>query len=112
MVQLLKKRFGELSIQLDQIGVTKQSKHSEYTGAYQEVDPELLLGWCVKARSLLVSACGKESEHFVAFVEAEKITAYGDNYGVYKRVKAVLRIPMVHLTAHRLSVQSRYRPAS
>ncbi|MFO1205916.1 MAG: hypothetical protein U1E63_09370 [Burkholderiales bacterium] len=59
VVQVLKRRFGELAAQLDQLGKTLKSKHSEYSGDYQEVDPATLLGWCVKARSLLVSACGK-----------------------------------------------------
>lgn len=89
MIQVLKKRFAELAEQLDQLGATLKSKHSEYSGHYQEVDPDLLLNWCVKTRNLIASACGKESEHYAAFVEGEKVTPFGDNYGVFKRIKAV-----------------------
>lgn len=89
MIKVLNKRFAELASQLEQLEATLQSKHSEYSGRYQEVDPEFLLNWCVKARSLISSACGKDSEHYAAFNEGEKLTPYGDNYGVFKRVKAV-----------------------
>lgn len=57
--------------------------------AYQEVEPDKLLGWCVKVRSLLSTACGKESEHFRSFVEAEKPQAYEDNVSNFNRVRAV-----------------------
>lgn len=89
MIKVLKKRFAELASQLEKVESTRQSKHSEHFGQSQEVDPELLLNWCVKARSLISSACGKESEHYISFVEGEKPTPYGDNYGILKRVKAV-----------------------
>ena len=89
MIKVLKKRFDELAAQLEQVAATKRSKHSEHSDNYEEVDPELLLNWCVKARSLIANACGKESEHFISFVEGEKVTPFGDNVGVLKRVKAV-----------------------
>lgn len=89
MIKVLKKRFAELASQLEKVESTRQSKHSEHFGQYQEVDPELFLNWCVKARSLISSACGKESEHYISFVGGEKPTPYGDNYGILKRVKAV-----------------------
>ncbi len=89
MIKILTKRFAELAVQLQQLEATRQAKHSEYSGRYEEVDPEQLLNWCVKARSLIVSACGKESEHFKSFMEGEQPTPYGDNYGIFKRVKAV-----------------------
>lgn len=89
MIKTLTKRFGELTIQLEQLEATRQSKHSQYTGAYEEVDSELLLNWCVKARSLLTTACGKDGEHFKSFIESEKPRAYLGSYDVFKRVKAV-----------------------
>lgn len=88
-IKVLTKRFAELELQLDQLGSTRQTKHGEYYGRYEEVDPELLLGWCVKARSLIGSACGKDGEHFQSFVRAEIQAAYCDNYSVFKNVKAV-----------------------
>lgn len=89
MIKVLKKRFAELASQLEKVETTRQLKHSQHFGQYQEVDPELLLNWCVKARSLISSACGKESEHYISFADGEKPTPYGDNYGILKRVKAV-----------------------
>jgi len=89
MIAVLKKRFAELADQLAQLEATHEVKHSDYTGRYEEVDSELLLGWTVKARSLVSRACGKDSEHYTSFVEGEQITPYGDNYGVLKRIKAV-----------------------
>lgn len=88
-IKVLNKRFAELTLQLEAIGETRQTKRSEYSGQYEEVDPELLLGWCVKARTLIASACGKEGEHFQSFVKAEVTPALADNYAVFKSVKAV-----------------------
>lgn len=89
MTELLKKRFAELLSQADEVAATKQSKHSEYVGLYEQVDPDLLLGWCVKARNLLASACGKDSEHFSSFVEAEKPGPYESNPTILSRLRAV-----------------------
>lgn len=89
MVNVLKKRFAELASQLDKVGATCKTKHNEYLGQYQEVDPELLLNWCVKARSLISNSCGKESEHYASFLDGEKPRPYGDNYDVFIRVKAI-----------------------
>ena len=89
MNEVLKQRFSELATQLDELGATCQQKHSEFTGQYQQVSPELLLNWCVKARSLIASSCGRDSEHFTSFVTAEKPRAYEDNVQIYKRVRAV-----------------------
>ena len=89
MIKILTKRFAELAIQLEQVEATRESKQSEYSGRYEEVNPELLLNWCVKARNLIATACGKEGEHFKSFTEGEQPTPYGDNFGIFKRVKAV-----------------------
>jgi hypothetical protein len=88
-IKVLTKRFSELALQLEAIGETRQTKRSEYSGPYEEVDPELLLGWCVKTRSLIGSACGKDSEHLQAFSKAEKPFTMESNYTVFKRVRAV-----------------------
>lgn len=88
-IKVLTKRFAELAVQLDPLGATKQTKYGEFTGAYEEVDPEFFLGWCVKARSLLCSACEKDGEHFQAFIKAEKPLTMESNYAIFKRVRAV-----------------------
>ncbi|BBN90329.1 DUF4145 domain-containing protein [Azospira sp. I09] len=89
MTQVFRKRFAELEQQLAQVEATKRAQYSDYSGHYEAVDDELLLNWCVKARNLLSSSCGKESEHFLSFVEAEKPQAYLHNDYTVKRVKAV-----------------------
>ena len=89
MIKHLEKRFDELVTQADRVAATKQTKHSSYSGSYEEVDSDLLLGWCVKARNLLASACGRESEHFKSFVEAEEPLSFESNPGRLSRLRAV-----------------------
>jgi hypothetical protein len=83
-IKVLTKRFAELALQLEAIGETRQTKRSEYSGPYEEVDPELLLGWCVKARSLIGSACSKDGEHLLfKSVKAVFLAAKEDFEGGY-----------------------------
>jgi hypothetical protein len=89
LTKVFQKRFTELTHQLADVEATKRAQYDEYSGNYEAVDDELLLNWCVKARNLLSSACGKESEHFLSFVDAEKPQAYLHNDYTVKRVKAV-----------------------
>lgn len=89
MIKHLEKRFAELAEQIVQVESTMQIKQSSYMGPCEKVDGELLLSWCVKARNLLVNACGLASQHFMAFENAEKPSAYSGNYKVMQRVKAV-----------------------
>jgi hypothetical protein len=93
-VRLFEKRFDELSAQIKQVEASETQKHSEYTGRYREVDDELLLNWSVKAKSLISSACGKDSEHYVAFVKAEEAQSYEDNVARLRRIKAVFMAAM------------------
>ena len=89
MTEHLKKRFNELLSQADEVAATKQRKHNAYSGTYDNVDPDLLLGWCVKARNLLASACGRDSEHYSSFVEAEVPRSYEENPTRLSRLRAV-----------------------
>ena len=90
MVEQLSKRFRELNAQAEQIAGTKHLKSSELRGnSYEHIDSDLILGWRVKARSLLSQACGKESEHFKSFVEAEEAQSFEDNPTRFSRVRAV-----------------------
>lgn len=89
MTKIFRKRFDELVDQLSAVETTKRSHHSELTGQYEAVDDERLLNWRVKAKNLLTNACGKDSEHFLSFVEAEKPRAFVSNVDTLKRVKAV-----------------------
>lgn len=58
-------------------------------GSFEVVDDDLLLGWCVKARSLISSACGPDSEHFNSFVAAERPGPWEDNSTRFNRLRAV-----------------------
>ncbi|MCQ8119617.1 hypothetical protein [Methylomonas rosea] len=89
MIKHLKKRFDELLTQANEVAATKQAKYSQHSGHYEQVDTDLLLGWCVKTRNLLASACGKESEHFKAFVKAEEPSFYEENPTRLSRLRAV-----------------------
>ena len=89
MVEHLRKRFQELADQGDAIAKTKQTKHSSYAGNYEVVDPDMLLGWCVKVRNLLANACGRDSEHFKSFVEAEEPRPFEENPARLTRLRAV-----------------------
>lgn len=89
MTELFKKRFDELLSQLDEVAATKHTKHSEYSGPYEDIDSDLLLGWCVKVRNLLASLCGRDSEHFKSFVQAEEPGPYEGNPARLKRIRAV-----------------------
>ena len=89
MPNLHARRFSELEDQLKQV---EQSKHfeSDLNGRPREyVDDQLLLNWRVKARSLLVNACGESSQHFKAFAEAEQTSMYTTNLHTLIRVRAV-----------------------
>ncbi|WP_036299914.1 hypothetical protein [Methylotenera sp. L2L1] len=89
MIKHLEKRFNELVAQADGVAATKQTKYSSYSGSYEEVDRDQLLGWCVKARSLLASACGRESEHFKSFMEAEEPLSFESNPTRLSRLRSV-----------------------
>jgi hypothetical protein len=85
----LQKRFDELEQQSRDIVATTVTKHSSYSDSYPHIEADLILGWCVKARHLLSTVCGKKSEHFKSFVEAEESQAYEDSPTRFKRVVSV-----------------------
>lgn len=83
------KRFAEISDQLSDLAKTMQVKHSEYSGRVEQVDTEQYLNWCVKARSLIGNACGRESEHYKSFIAAEEPIPYSGNHENLKSLRAV-----------------------
>jgi len=89
VIKHLEKRFDELLSQADVVAATRQIEHSQLWGTNERVDSDLLLGWCVKARNLLASACGRESEHFTSFVDAEKPKPFETNPATLSRLRAV-----------------------
>jgi hypothetical protein len=53
------------------------------------IDSNALLNWKVKARHLIASVCGEDSQHFRQFVESEKPTMYATNFETFQRMLAV-----------------------
>lgn len=89
MNDVFRNRFSELLEQLNELEKTKETKHSNFSGRYEEVDADTLLNWLVKARSLVSRACGTDSEHYKEFLIAQEYKGYESNYDIFRRVKAV-----------------------
>ena len=83
-------RFQELSDQLKQVEGTKSGEQTHMGGSsHTHIDEDLILNWAVKARNLVSNACGKESEHYAALVEAGEVQSCGDSPTRLKRMGAV-----------------------
>ncbi|MDM5181753.1 DUF4145 domain-containing protein [Massilia sp. DJPM01] len=89
MSRLLEKRFGELELQASTIAATDTTRHSAYESSYPDIDADLILGWCVKARNLLSTVCGRDSEHYRSFVEGEEAQSYENSPTRFRRVVSV-----------------------
>ncbi|MDR7121676.1 hypothetical protein [Rheinheimera soli] len=91
MADIYKRRFLEIHQQMELILSSKKSTYSEFLGKNQiEIEPNALLEWKVKARSLLTKACGQDSEHVKEFLKNEDVGLYGTNLGTLERLKAIL----------------------
>lgn len=88
-IKVLTKRFAELNDQLVEIEATKSVKHMDRFGDSTNVDSELFLGWRVKAKTLIRSACGTDHDHLDAFIKAEESGGFKGNYSTLKSVRAV-----------------------
>ena len=86
-IQALKRRFDELLVQLDDVEKTRTPE--------QQIDPNLFLGWRVKARNLVLQACGAESEHYKELQREENTSAFGRDGSLW----FVLRLKAVFLAA-------------
>lgn len=89
-MKIFTQRFHELAEQLKQVESTEMRKHSQFDqSSYQHIAEDLILNWVVKARNLIASVCGKDSEHYISLLEAEKPRSYEDNPSRLKRLRAV-----------------------
>jgi hypothetical protein len=88
--QKLSARFADLIDQAKTVEATKTHHRSEYSSDYDTVDSNQLIGWKVKVKNLLASACGKDSEHYAAFVETEKPKSYRDSWEELQQLKFIL----------------------
>lgn len=89
MIQKLSSRFDELYSEIPLIESTITLQHGSF-GNYTVMDDELALTWKVKVKNLLIAACGKDSQHFQEFIEAEKIRPYESKADPFKRLKSIL----------------------
>lgn len=89
-MKIFAQRFQELSDQLKQVEATEEPKKTLMGGSsYQNIDEHLILNWAVKTRTLISSACGKDSEHYTSFVTAEEAQSYESSPTRLKRMGAV-----------------------
>jgi hypothetical protein len=88
MINKFKNRFLELETQLEGVEATKLTKQGHY-GTYEQINQELFLSWCVKAKNLIVNSCGEESQHFKEFEKALKPGIQESNHTLLKRAKSV-----------------------
>jgi hypothetical protein len=83
------RRFDELLKQAEVVEASKKTQHIEFVGTGTYVDQPALLNWSVKARHLISSVCGVDSQHFILFLEAEKPAPYTTNYELFQNMHAV-----------------------
>jgi hypothetical protein len=89
MENLLKRRFQELTKQAEKIEASKRMERDAYDNSLNErIDSNVLLNWKVKAKALLVSACGSDSQHFKQFEKSETTSMFS-NLDNFRRMKAV-----------------------
>lgn len=94
MIQKLSDRFDQLFSEIKEIEATHGKRNSQLLGTIDVMDNEKALTWKVKTKNLLVSTCGKDSQHYEAFIEAEKITSYQTNWDAFKKMKSVFLAAM------------------
>lgn len=89
MIQKLSDRFEQLHDEIEGIEATREKRNSELMGSYDVIDNEKTLTWKVKSKNLLISTCGKDSQHYEEFIKAEKLSSYETQWDAFKRMKSV-----------------------
>lgn len=89
MIQKLSERFDQLFEETKEIEATRGTQHNQPVGNVNVVDNEKTLTWKVKSKNLLVSTCGKDSQHYEEFIKAEKLRSYETQWDAFKRMKSV-----------------------
>jgi len=89
MENQLKRRFKELAEQAERLEASKRMEYDKYLSRNEErIDSNALLNWKVKAKALLVNACGETSQHFKHF-EGSESSPYSTNLSNFRRMRAV-----------------------
>ncbi|MCV4285887.1 DUF4145 domain-containing protein [Pseudomonas capsici] len=92
MANIFQQRFDELEALLLDIENTRTAKQNHFSETpYLYIDPNLLLGWRVKAKSLITKTCGETSHHMLAFKDAEVGGMYDTDYASLLRLRAVFQ---------------------
>lgn len=89
MTKLFEKRFCQLARELEEIAESSEISISPITrseGRY--VDDNALLGWKIKAKTLLISACGPNAHHVQSLLSAGH-AMMGTNFDILERLRAV-----------------------
>lgn len=82
------RRFNELRQEAEALESSKVMEHGTRIPRFR-VDENALLSWQVKARHLISSVCGRDSEHFDLFVTSGRRSGPDTNFTVFKRQLAV-----------------------
>lgn len=90
MTALLAKRFVELDGQLQSLQSCIVTRHNSYNGTnYEDLDPEALLNWGVKVKSLFERLGAGASSQLQMFIDSEKHQGLESNASRFKRMRAV-----------------------
>jgi hypothetical protein len=90
MTNKFMQQFVKLEAQLKEVQATRRTERSSYSsGSTIQVDRSLKLGWEVKAKHLLETVCGLESQHFKHFEEASQGSMGSTSSGVLEKMGTV-----------------------
>jgi len=80
-----------LTDQAQTLASSKRSEYNSFSGqSHFVVDDNSLLSWKVRAKNLLVRACGEQSQHFIHFQEAET-SIYSTSFENLQRMQSVFK---------------------
>ncbi|WP_235919294.1 DUF4145 domain-containing protein [Aureimonas psammosilenae] len=86
--ELYIKRFQELRAQASGVASTRHRPSGDMVFG-DSVDTGRFLNWKVKARSLIIKACGESSEHYKQFLKSEEPQSYRTSFEEFQEVFAV-----------------------
>ncbi|UZE46993.1 DUF4145 domain-containing protein [Rhodopseudomonas sp. P2A-2r] len=87
--QTLNRRFAELSDQFVAVEASKKPFNNGFRPGGYSIEVDVFLNWTVKARNLLVTACGEKSEHYKQFIKTEEPSAYRTNHEALQQLGAI-----------------------
>ncbi|EGQ8503932.1 DUF4145 domain-containing protein [Vibrio vulnificus] len=89
MNKKLAQRFNELKNQYLEIEQTKKHVSGAF-GSTDTIDIDALTSWKVKVKNLLVTVCGEQSQHFIAFIKGEESSySLESQYSILTRLGAI-----------------------